>query len=106
MIEYPLNPVIFGNIHYNLATRIKNDSRYWSFVRISSGKKVSDYLDRVLLYFDANGVAEGKQVAVLLTAIVGETYALLTSLLSPAKPRDKSFAEITAVLKKQNLNQS
>ena len=26
-------------------------------------------------------------------------YVLLTSLLSPAKPRDKTYAEITAVLK-------
>ena len=46
-------------------------------------EKVSDYLDCVLLYFDANGVAEGKQVAVLLTAVSGETYALLTSLFVP-----------------------
>ena len=62
-------------------------------------EKVSDYLERVSLYFEANDVAEDKQVAVLLTAIGGETYALLTSLLSPAKPRDKSYREITAVLK-------
>ena len=63
-------------------------------------EKVSDYLERVSLYFEANSVAEGKQVAVLLTAIGGETYALLTNLLSPDKPRDKTFAEISSVLKK------
>ena len=40
-----------------------------------------------------------KQVAVLLTAIEGETYPLSTSLLSPAKPHDKTYTEITAVLK-------
>ena len=62
-------------------------------------EKVSDCLERVSLYFVANGVADEKQVAVLLTAIGGETYALLTSLLSPAKPRDQTYAEITAVLK-------
>jgi len=62
-------------------------------------EKVSEYLERVSLYFEANSVAEGKQVAVLLTAIGGETYALLNSLLSPAKPRDKTFAELTTVLK-------
>ena len=50
-------------------------------------------------YFEVNGVAEDKQVAVLLTAIAGETYTLLTSLLSPEKPCDKSYEEITAVLK-------
>ena len=60
---------------------------------------MSDYLERVSLYFVANGVAEERQVAVLLTAIGGEMYTLLTSLLSPAKPRDQTYAEITAVLK-------
>ena len=39
------------------------------------------------------------RVAVFLTAIGGEMYVLLASLLSPAKPRDKTYAEITAVLK-------
>ena len=69
-------------------------------------EKVSDYLDHIILYFEAYGVADEKQVAVLLTAIGGETYALLTSLLSPAKPRDKSFTEITEVLKKHFEPQS
>ena len=63
-------------------------------------EKVSDYLERVSLYFEANSVAEGKQVAVLLKAIGGEIYALLTNLLSPDKPRDKTFAEISSILKK------
>ena len=62
-------------------------------------EKVSGYLEHVSLYFEANDVAKDKQVAVLLTAIGGETYALLTSLLSPAKPCDKSYREITTVLK-------
>jgi len=44
---------------------------------------VSDYLEHVLLYFEANGVAEDKKVAVLLIAIGGETYTLLNNLLSP-----------------------
>ena len=56
-------------------------------------EKVSDYLECMSLYFVVNEVAEGKQVAVLLTAIGGKTYALLTSLLSLAKPRGKSYAE-------------
>jgi len=63
-------------------------------------EKVSDYLDRVALYFEANGVVAAKQVPVLLTAIGGETYALLTSLVSPAKPRDKSFRELSDFLKR------
>jgi len=34
-------------------------------------EKVSKYLEHMSLYFEANGVAEDKQVAVLLTAIGG-----------------------------------
>ena len=66
-------------------------------------EKVSDYLECLSLYFVANEVAKGKEVAVLLTAIGGETYALLTSLLSLAKPRDKSYTEITAAALKAHF---
>ena len=45
-----------------------------------------------------NSVAKDTQVAVLLTAIGGET-GLLASLLSPKKPCDKGYEEITAFLK-------
>ena len=62
-------------------------------------KKVSNYLERVSLYFVANDADNNKQVAVLLTAIGGETYALPTNLLSPAKPHDKTYTEISAILK-------
>lgn len=65
----------------------------------SQREKMSDYLERISLYFEVNGVAEDKQAAVPLTAIAGETYTLLTSLLSPEKPCDKSYEEITAVSK-------
>ena len=37
-------------------------------------EKVLDYLDRVSLYFEVNGVIAVKQVPVLLTAIRGDTY--------------------------------
>lgn len=50
--------------------------------------------------FEANGVATAKQVPVLLTAISGETYALLTSLVSQAKTHDKTFRELSAILRK------
>ena len=63
-------------------------------------QKVSDYLDCVSLYFEANGVTTAKQVPVLLTAISGETYALLTSLVSQAKTHDKTFRELSAILRK------
>ena len=38
------------------------------------------YLERVELFFQANGKEEAKQVPALLTAIGGETYALLRNL--------------------------
>ena len=55
---------------------------------------ISAYLERVELFFIANGVAEGKQVATLLSVIGGKTYALLSDLLAPAKPADKSLKEL------------
>ena len=41
---------------------------------------ISAYLERVELFFQANGKEEAKQVPALLTAIGGETYALLRNL--------------------------
>ena len=57
---------------------------------------ISAYLEHVALFFTANGIGEDKQVPALLTAIGGETYALL--LLAPEKPSTKSFAELKAAL--------
>ena len=57
-------------------------------------EKIEAYLERVQLFFDANTIEEDKQIAVLLTVIGSSTYVLLTSLLAPCKPREKSFAEL------------
>ena len=62
-------------------------------------EKVTEYLERVELFFTANSINEDKQVAVLLTAIGRKTYALLSSLLSPTKPQEKSFAQLSTALK-------
>ena len=61
---------------------------------------MSAYVERVTLYFQANEVAEGKQVAVFLSAIGPKTYALLRSLVTPAVPKDKTFTQIVEILKK------
>ena len=53
--------------------------------------RISAYLERVELYFVANGVEDVKQVASLLLMIGGKTYALLSDLLAPDKPASKSF---------------
>ena len=63
-------------------------------------EKIEAYLERVQLFFDANTIKEDKQVAVLLTVIGSSTYALLTSLLSPYKPHEKSFAELAETLRR------
>ena len=62
-------------------------------------EKIEEYLERVQLYFEANGIKEEKQVAVLLTVIGSTTYALLSSLLAPAKPRDKTLQQLTDTLR-------
>ena len=61
-------------------------------------ERISAYLERVQLYFQANKVADAKQVPVLLSAIGGKTYALLSDLLAPEKPATKTFAQLKDVL--------
>jgi len=65
-------------------------------------ERISAYLERVQMFFEANYIAAEKQVAVLLTVIGGETYALLQSLLAPVKPKDKSFEELLQVLQRHS----
>ena len=61
---------------------------------------IKTYLKRSELYFTANTVAAAKQVPILLSAIGSSTYTLLSDLLAPDAPKDKSLGEITAALKK------
>ena len=62
-------------------------------------ENISTYLERVALFFDANGVPDEKRVATLLTVIGPNNYGIVRSLVAPALPKDKSFAELEAVLK-------
>ena len=62
-------------------------------------KRIADYLEGVQLFFEANGIEEGKQDPVLLTAIGEKTYALLSNLLAPQKPSAKSFQEFLMILR-------
>ena len=63
-------------------------------------ENIEAYLERIDLYFRANEVAEEKQVAIFLSVIGGKTYSVLRDLLAPAKPREKSFGQLTRELKK------
>ena len=58
------------------------------------------YVERASLYFQANGISEEKQLPVFLSSIGGKTYELLRNLLAPTLPKDKSLAEVIAVLEK------
>ena len=61
---------------------------------------ITAYVERITLYFQANEIADGKQVAVFLSAIGAKTYALLRNLVTPSLPKDKSFVQLVDVLKK------
>ena len=61
---------------------------------------ITNYLGRVGIFFLANGIENEKKVPVFLSVAGGSIYALLRSLLVPAKPQEKSFAELVVELKK------
>ena len=58
------------------------------------------YLERVELFFTANGIKDEKKVAVLLSVIEPKIYTLLRDLLAPDKPQDKSVVDLFGTLKK------
>ena len=60
---------------------------------------VTSYLERVSLYFDANGIVDGKRVPILLSSIGASTYSLLSHLLAPDKPGSMSFDQICVALR-------
>ena len=61
-------------------------------------ERISAYLERVELFFVANDVEDGKQVATLLSMIGSKTYALLSDLLAPEKPASKSLKQLKKTL--------
>ena len=61
---------------------------------------IGAYLECVELYFQANGVAEGRRVATFLSIIGGKNYTLLRKILSPEKPIEKSLEDLFAALKR------
>ena len=49
----------------------------------------------------ANGITDGdRQRSILLAKVGPSTHALISSLVSPAKPCDKSFKDLVTLLKK------
>ena len=58
------------------------------------------YLERMQLYFEANGIKAEKQVPVFLNLIGRENYGLLRDLSAPEKPANKSLKNLMDILKK------
>ena len=63
-------------------------------------ESIEAYLERIELYFSANDVDEEKKVSIFLSILGGKTYSVLTDLLAPVKPREKSFAALASELTK------
>ena len=62
--------------------------------------RISTYLERAEIFFQANKIAEDERVAVLLSILGGKTYSLLSDLLAPENPASKSFTQLSEALKK------
>jgi len=62
--------------------------------------RISTYLERVKLFFLANGIAGEKQVPVLLSIVGGKIYSSLSDLLTPERPSSKTFPQLVGVLQK------
>jgi hypothetical protein len=56
------------------------------------------YVERLEQFFIVNDVSEEKKVPLFITLIGSDTYAVLKSLLDPAKPVSKSFSELVSTL--------
>lgn len=59
----------------------------------------SAYMERLAQFLEANDVAKGKKVAMLLIGMGATTYGLLRNLVQPNKPKDKMYDERVTVLK-------
>ena len=59
----------------------------------------SAYLERVQLFFLANGVEDEKKVPVFLSVVGSKTYSLLRNLVAPALPQNKTLDQLVAILK-------
>ena len=65
-----------------------------------SEESILVYLEHVELFFAANGINDEKKVEVLLSVIGPKTYALLSDLLAPDRPHQKSLAVLFETLQK------
>ena len=62
-------------------------------------EEFSAYLERIELYFDANGIREEKQVQVFLSLLGAKMYSLLRTLVAPLSPKEQSLKDLAKLLK-------
>ena len=61
------------------------------------GEDWESYEERLQQYFKASRITnEEKQVAVFLTVIGSQLYKLLRNLVSPSKPAEKTYEQLTS----------
>ena len=60
---------------------------------------ITKYLDRVLLYFEANEAADVTRVPILLSSVGGMTYSLICDLATPENPKTLTLPAIAQLLK-------
>ena len=84
------------SINITLATRMATVGHIEEFN--PEKERTSAYVERVELFFVANNVEDGKQIATLLSLIGSKTYALLSDLLAPDKPVSKSLKQLKKTL--------
>lgn len=59
------------------------------------------YLERLEQYFRAYAIEDGKRAALLLAAVSGEVFKAISNACFPAKPAQKSFAQLCTICKTQ-----
>lgn len=60
-----------------------------------------NYVERLEGFFDANGITDADKKRSVFIAVVGpRSYNLLRNLVAPEKPKEKTLAQLIAVLTK------
>ncbi|XP_047986786.1 uncharacterized protein LOC125226742 isoform X2 [Leguminivora glycinivorella] len=58
------------------------------------------YVERLEMYFKVNTIAEGLWLPTLIAVMGEDTYDLLSNLVSPKKPAEMTYAQVTDALRK------
>ena len=57
-----------------------------------------EYVERAMLFLEANSISEDKQLPVFLISIGGKNHELPRNLVAPELPKDKFLKQVIAVL--------